>query len=343
MQATTPNVVRVLLIHDLIPEIAGWDLASGEWAAKRTAVEFASSVVAVSQHAARDFLRVYPPATSSSSSTSSSSTDSMNAGSHGASVNFDLSASRPVWAAHNGVETTVFHPVSDDLAGKDSVNGQKRNVNGDDFRRAAGLEPGTPYVMIVGSRGGYKNAVSAYRALGLASGTSSSRLALVLVGGGPVGPEELEMLHEVEAWVHIGVGSVEGTARAPANRGETPSTRSVGGSRGVAVDDDLLAAGYSGAVALLHLSIAEGFGLTVLEAFACGCPVVATDISPVREIAGLPETAATTARSTRYEFTGKSSSTSPVPSEARVSKQGEKPYFDGPFEVTPNFSLRGGM
>ncbi|CAN0280397.1 unnamed protein product, partial [Hapterophycus canaliculatus] len=62
-----------------------------------------------------------------------------------------------------------------------------------------------------------------------------------------------------------------------------------GGDRGGtdAVDDNLLAEGYSGAVALLHLSVGEGFGLTVLEAFACGCPVIAADIPPVREIAGL--------------------------------------------------------
>ncbi|CAN0559084.1 unnamed protein product, partial [Ectocarpus sp. 12 AP-2014] len=52
------------------------------------------------------------------------------------------------------------------------------------------------------------------------------------------------------------------------------------------VDDNLLAQGYAGARALLHLSLAEGFGLTVLEAFACGCPVIAADISPIREIAG---------------------------------------------------------
>jgi glycosyltransferase involved in cell wall biosynthesis len=40
------------------------------------------------------------------------------------------------------------------------------------------------------------------------------------------------------------------------------------------------------AVALVQPSLYEGFGLPVVEAMACGCPVVASDIAPIREIAG---------------------------------------------------------
>lgn len=39
-----------------------------------------------------------------------------------------------------------------------------------------------------------------------------------------------------------------------------------------------------GAGALIQPSVYEGFGLPVLEAMTCGCPVVASDIAPFREI-----------------------------------------------------------
>ncbi|HEX7516118.1 MAG TPA: glycosyltransferase family 1 protein [Chthoniobacterales bacterium] len=38
------------------------------------------------------------------------------------------------------------------------------------------------------------------------------------------------------------------------------------------------------AIALVQPSLAEGFGLPVLEAMACGCPVIASDIPPLREV-----------------------------------------------------------
>lgn len=47
-----------------------------------------------------------------------------------------------------------------------------------------------------------------------------------------------------------------------------------------------LAAWYRGAHAVLVTSEGEGFGLPVIEALACGAPVVASDIPPLREIGG---------------------------------------------------------
>ncbi len=50
------------------------------------------------------------------------------------------------------------------------------------------------------------------------------------------------------------------------------------------VDDDELAAIYSGAHALVFPSDDEGFGLPLIEALACGAPVAACDVPAVREV-----------------------------------------------------------
>lgn len=52
------------------------------------------------------------------------------------------------------------------------------------------------------------------------------------------------------------------------------------------VSDTELACLYSMAVSLVVPSWYEGFGLPVLEAFSCGCPVVASDNSSLKEIRG---------------------------------------------------------
>ena len=45
-----------------------------------------------------------------------------------------------------------------------------------------------------------------------------------------------------------------------------------------------LAALYSGAKAFVFPSIYEGFGLPLLEAMGCGCPVIASNCSSIPEI-----------------------------------------------------------
>ena len=51
------------------------------------------------------------------------------------------------------------------------------------------------------------------------------------------------------------------------------------------VPDEELASLYRGARCVAYVSRYEGFGLPVLEALACGAPVVAGDLPPIRELA----------------------------------------------------------
>jgi glycosyltransferase involved in cell wall biosynthesis len=52
------------------------------------------------------------------------------------------------------------------------------------------------------------------------------------------------------------------------------------------LDNATLQAAYSHAQALLFPSLAEGFGWPLIEAQACGCPVITTDAAPMNEVAG---------------------------------------------------------
>lgn len=52
------------------------------------------------------------------------------------------------------------------------------------------------------------------------------------------------------------------------------------------ISDQNLAYLYNRATALVYPSFYEGFGLPPLEALCCGCPVVASDIPPHREVCG---------------------------------------------------------
>ena len=48
--------------------------------------------------------------------------------------------------------------------------------------------------------------------------------------------------------------------------------------------EDELAEWYRDALCLVYPSIYEGFGLPLVEAFGCGCPVVASDVAALREV-----------------------------------------------------------
>lgn len=75
-----------------------------------------------------------------------------------------------------------------------------------------------------------------------------------------------------------------GAALTPAL--QEPARKLEGVVECVAPSDEQLQALYTGALALLFPSFEEGFGWPILEAQACGCPVITTHRSPMKEVAG---------------------------------------------------------
>ncbi len=79
-----------------------------------------------------------------------------------------------------------------------------------------------------------------------------------------------------------GKGWLEGEIHhALAKTGMTPYVHILG-----FVDDDDLPALYSGAQMFMLVSLYEGFGLPILEAMACGTPVIISNLSSLPEVAG---------------------------------------------------------
>lgn len=117
-------------------------------------------------------------------------------------------------------------------------------------------QPGYPYFLHVGRRCAHKNID---RLLSAFSMTRAVRYAKLLFTG--TGDQE--------------------TVRLIHAHGLTACTQFVG-----SVSDEELAALYRGATALVFPSLYEGFGLPIIEAMACGTPVITSDTTATAEVAG---------------------------------------------------------
>lgn len=115
-----------------------------------------------------------------------------------------------------------------------------------------------PQLLYVGSRGPYKNFAKFIEALGL-SRLPREGVSLVCFGGGPLSRTEEAMI---------------------AKLGLRQYVRQVPGS------DDILLRLFSESAALVYPSLYEGFGIPVLEAMSCGCPVACSNTSSLPEIVG---------------------------------------------------------
>lgn len=80
---------------------------------------------------------------------------------------------------------------------------------------------------------------------------------------------------------HLEPGHIRAVEEQASRFGVAAAVRRVG-----YLDDDELSILYRAARAHLFISRCEGFGLTLVEAMATGCPVITTDSGALREVAG---------------------------------------------------------
>jgi glycosyltransferase involved in cell wall biosynthesis len=133
-------------------------------------------------------------------------------------------------------------------------------VLSDELRSRLGLRTGEAYLLHVGGNQWYKNRRGILRIFShLASREGFSSVRLIMVG---------------KSWTE---------AMRSAIRDAGLSNRVVEVIN--ATNDDLQAL-YSNALALLFPSLEEGFGWPILEAQACGCPVITSARPPMTEVAG---------------------------------------------------------
>lgn len=113
------------------------------------------------------------------------------------------------------------------------------------------------YILFVGSRGGYKNFKRFIQSISCLL-QEDSDLSVVCVGGGVFDKNELAMFEELSIKDNVEQYSL---------------------------DDKLLGEFYRNAIAFVFPSLYEGFGIPVLESFACDCPLICSNTSSLPEIA----------------------------------------------------------
>jgi glycosyltransferase involved in cell wall biosynthesis len=156
---------------------------------------------------------------------------------------------REVHVVHHGVDHERFHAPTD---GESAAGWQELRKSFTQLRR--------PYVLYVGQLQPRKNLVRLMQAFARLK-PKYSELMLVLAGG--------------HGWLQQPI--LTAAARSPYAK----DILLLG-----TVPDELLAPLYWHAEVFVLPSLYEGFGMPIVEAMACGCPVVCADVSSMPEVAG---------------------------------------------------------
>ncbi len=201
---TTPSI---LMVHDMIPEVMGFDLTNEQWREKHDALRYCQNYVAVSHSTMRDLLRFYPNI-----------------------------IPQQIVVTHGGTDFST--PSTEQIAA---------------FKQKYNIE--RPYFILSGSKTDYKNALLFFRAFAH-FGINRANFAIVCTHSiPPLEPEFQE---------HVGSAQVHH----------------------LVLSDAELQCAYAGALALAYPSRYEGFGLPVLEAMSCSCPVITCNNSSLGEVGG---------------------------------------------------------
>jgi glycosyltransferase involved in cell wall biosynthesis len=168
---------------------------------------------------------------------------------HQISERFGVDPAR-VHPVHPGVDHAVYHPAA---------------CPDTELLRRSGVDPARPYVLFVSTAHPRKNLPTLRAAMAELAGRGLPH-QLVLVTGAPHDrPDSGRLLAEAVAELPGAPGRVH---------------------RVVAPRDDELAGLMRGAAAFCLPSFNEGFGMSVLEAMACGTPVVVSDRGALPEVVG---------------------------------------------------------
>lgn len=120
------------------------------------------------------------------------------------------------------------------------------------------LEIPKKYLLFVGGRNSYKNFERFIKSIAELL-TQDKELFVVCTGGGKFSNYEIRLFKELGISKQILQFNL---------------------------DDDSLVYFYKNALAFIFPSLYEGFGIPVLESFACGCPLVCSNVSSLPEVAG---------------------------------------------------------